>query len=89
MTKIITIQNTSEETDCNYCGMPLYTGDEAVLWDDKVFCSPTCRSDYAQSGQATLWTALLLAIVIGGMLLVAAQMGHPIDANAIKQAFSK
>jgi hypothetical protein len=39
--------------------------------------------------QFTFFTILLVAIVIGGMLLVSAQMGHPITPDAIKQAFSK
>ena len=37
------IHDHTEETDCDYCGQPLYTGDKAV--EDvrgMVFCSKTC-----------------------------------------------
>ena len=37
-----TIHDRSEETDCSYCGMPLYVGDKAVDADIDVFCSEIC-----------------------------------------------
>ena len=37
------IHDHTEETDCEYCGRPLYVGDRAVE-DSRgmVFCSDTC-----------------------------------------------
>ncbi len=37
------IHDHTEETDCDYCGAPLYVGDKAVE-DSRgmVFCSDTC-----------------------------------------------
>jgi len=39
------ISNRDEETDCGYCGCPLYVGDSAYEAGDKAFCSPACYDD--------------------------------------------
>ncbi len=40
-----TIHDKAEETECDHCGYPLYTGDDAIMDYDtlKVYCSETCH----------------------------------------------
>ena len=39
--------------------------------------------------QYTFFTVLLVAIIIGGMLLMMHQMGHTVTLESIQQAFGK
>lgn len=43
-----TIGNSGEETNCDTCGCPLYTGDSAYesANEDAVFCSTGCKATY-------------------------------------------
>ena len=38
------VLNKSEETECDYCGYPLFVDDTAIMDYDtlKVYCSETC-----------------------------------------------
>lgn len=36
------IRHHTEEAECNFCGCPLYVGDEAYEYVSDVFCSVTC-----------------------------------------------
>jgi hypothetical protein len=33
------IKNRLEETECEYCAVPLYVGDIITYWDDVPYCS--------------------------------------------------
>jgi hypothetical protein len=39
-----TIKDRSEESECQYCGYPLYVGDRAMEHNDGVYCSKTCAN---------------------------------------------
>jgi len=41
------IRHSTEETDCDWCGMPLYVGDTAWEQAGRAYCSRHC----AQMGQ--------------------------------------
>jgi hypothetical protein len=41
----IIIRNIAEETQCNYCGRPLYTGDHATVHGGDVYCQSICAQD--------------------------------------------
>ena len=49
-----TIHDSTEETDCDYCGSPMYVGDPAVMTsEEKVFCSHKCATweHYTRTGE--------------------------------------
>lgn len=49
------IRDYTEETVCEYCGMPLHVGDSAVqVNNDQVFCSFQCSDLRAQAGEIQL-----------------------------------
>ena len=43
------IRHHSEETDCDWCGFPLYVGDSALESADRIFCSSGCASRYREA----------------------------------------
>lgn len=45
----IRIRNRGEETECAFCGFPLYVGDSAELRAEQVLCSPACADRYREA----------------------------------------
>ena len=41
--RVYTVRGAAEETECDWCGMPLYSGDRAILiLDNYAVCGRTC-----------------------------------------------
>ena len=43
------IRHHSEETDCDWCGWPMYGGDAAHYAREHVFCSSECVDRYREA----------------------------------------
>jgi hypothetical protein len=43
------IRSHAEETDCDWCGWPMYVGDPATFRFDLAFCSPACADRYREA----------------------------------------
>ena len=48
-----TINDRTEETECDYCGYPLYIGDNAILADGDRICGIYCSETCAELDQST------------------------------------